>query len=275
VAVTASGDPNERSYKSIYGEFDSALMRRVRAEAYGEDIGQHSWVTAHDLRADIDRLALMPAHHLLDVGCGPCGPLTYVLDAVRCRGTGLDLSDEAVAAGRRRATSLGLESLATIEQADLNAPLPLESRAFDAAMSLDVVLHVRDRTALFREIARVLVPGARFLFTDAAVLVGAISDEEVAARSLHGHCRFVAPGFNERALGDAGFRLLETEDRTESLLANAGGRLAARRAHHQDLEAVEGAAGFAREQQYLETVVGLARRRSLSRLMYLAELHGG
>ena len=273
--MSASGDPNERSYKSIYDEFDSALMQRIRAEAYGEDIGQHSWVTAHDLRADIDRLALAPLHRLLDVGCGPCGPLTYVLDGVRCRGTGLDVSDEAISAGRRRAVSLGLASLATIERADLNAPLPLEDRSFDAAMSLDVVLHVHDRTALFREIARVLVPRGRFLFTDAAVLLGVISDHEVAARSLHGHCHFVAPGFNERALADAGFQLLETEDRTESLLANAGGRLAARRAHRQDLERTEGAPGFVREQEYLETVVGLARRRSLSRFMYLAELHGG
>ena len=273
--MSASGDLNERSYKSIYDDFDSALMQRIRTEAYGEDIGQHSWVTAHDLRADIARLALAPSHRLLDVGCGPCGPLTYVLDAVRCRGTGLDLSSEAVAAGRRRAVSLGLESLATIERSDLNAPLPLEDRSFDAAMSLDVVLHVRDRSALFQEIARVLVPGGRLLFTDAAVLVGVISDDEVAARSLHGHCHFVAPGFNERSLAGAGFRLLETEDRTESLLANAGGRLAARRAHRQDLERTEGAPGFAREQEYLETVVGLARRRSLSRFMYLAELHGG
>ena len=160
----------------------------------------------------------------------------------------------------------------TIEEADLNCPLPRESGSFDAAMSLDVVLHVRDRDALFREIARVLVPGGRFLFTDAGVLVGIISDDEVASRSLHGHAHFVAAGFNERTLEDAGFRLLEAEDRTESLLANAEGRLSARLAHRAELEQVEGATDFAREQRYLDTVIALSRRRSVSRMMYLAQV---
>jgi SAM-dependent methyltransferase len=263
--------PRNRTYNSVYDEFDSPLMRRVRAQAYGEDIGQHSWVTTRDLRGDIDRLRLAPSHHLLDVGCGPGGPLTYVLRSVGCRGTGLDLSADAVDLARRRVASLGLDGAATITEADLNCPLPIQGNSVDAAMSLDVVLHVDDRSALFREIARVLAPGGRFLFTDAGVLVGVISDDEVASRSLHGHLRFVAPGFNERALEDAGLRLLETQDRTESLLVNAEGRLAARLAHRAELEAVESTTGFAREQQYLETVIALSRRRSISRLMYLAE----
>ena len=264
-------EPSGRTYDSVYDEFDSPVMGRVRSEAYGEDIGQHSWVTARDLRADIDRLQLAPTDHLLDVGCGPCGPLTYVLSAVGCRGTGLDLSSEAIAVGRGRAAALGVDRLATIQEADVNRPLPHESGSFDAAMSLDVVLHVRDRTALFREIARVLAPGRRFLFTDAGVLVGFISDDEVASRSLHGRTTFVAPGVNERALDEAGFRLLEAEDRTESVLANATGRLAARLAHRSELEELEGAAAFAGEQRYLDTVIALSRRRSVSRVMYLAE----
>jgi SAM-dependent methyltransferase len=266
--------PGNQTYNSVYDDFDSPLMRRVRGEAYGEDIGQHSWVTARDLRADIDRLRLVPSHHLLDIGCGPCGPLTFALRVAGCRGTGFDLNREAVALGRRRAASLGLADAATVEEADLNRPLPRESGSVDAAMSLDVVLHDRDRDALFREIARVLVPGGRFLFTDAGVLVGIISDDDVASRSLHGHTHFVAAGFNERTLEDAGFRLLETEDRTESLLVNAEGRHAARLAHREELVDVEGTTDFAREQQYLETVIALAHRRSVSRMMYLAESNG-
>jgi SAM-dependent methyltransferase len=186
----------------------------------------------------------------------------------------LDLSGEALSVGRRRAAALGVDHLATIEQADLNCPLPLASGSVDAAMSLDVVLHVRDRRALFREVARVLTPGGRLLFTDAGVLVGSISDEEVASRSLHGYTQFVAAGFNERVLNDAGFRLLEMQDRTESLLTNAAGRLAARLAHRKELEQVESVPEFERQQHYLETVIALSRRRAVLRLMYLAESHG-
>ena len=157
----------------------------------------------------------------------------------------------------------------------MNGPLPLESGSFHAAMSLDVVLHVRDRRALFREMTRVLAPGGRFLFTDAGVVVGVVSNDEVVSRSLHGYTQFVAPGFNERALEDAGFRLLEIEDRTDSLLANATGRLASRLGHRDELEQVESPAGFESQMRYLDTVIALARRRSVSRMMYLAESHGG
>jgi hypothetical protein len=68
--------------------------------------------------------------------------------------------------------------------------------------------------------------------------------------------------------------LIETEDRTDSLLRNAAGRLAARLAHREELARVEGVSEFERQQEYLETVIALSRRRSLLRVMYLAESNG-
>ena len=266
----ASGS-SARGYDSSYKEFDSPLMRQLRADAYGEDIGQHSWVTADELRGDISRLALSPSSRFLDLGCGPCGPLTFVLHSVGCRGTGTELNVSALAAGRARAASFGVEHLVTLREADLNDPLPFPDGAFDATMSLDVLLHLRDRAAMFREVARTLVPGGRFLFTDAGVLTGSLSSEEVALRSMHGYTEFAAPRFNQAMLERAGFRVLETEDRTASVLKNASGRLAARSAHREELEPLEGAAEFDRQQRYLETVIGISRRGAVSRMMYLAE----
>jgi len=267
-------DSNARSYDSFYTEFDSPLMRQLRAEGYGEDIGQHSWVTADELRSDIPRLRLSPSSRLLDLGCGPCGPLTFVLASVGCHGTGTELSAAALEAGRARAVSLGIDHLLTLLEADLNEPLPYPSGAFDSAMSLDVVLHLRDRAAIFQELARILVPGGRFLFTDAGVVTGSISDEEVRLRSMHGHTQFAAPGFNERMLERAGFRLLDTEDRTAGALKNATGRMAARLAHRGELERLEGATEFERQRRYLETVVEISRRGAALRIMYLAEAPG-
>jgi SAM-dependent methyltransferase len=264
----------ERTYDADYEGFDSPLMRRIRAETSVEDIGQHSWVTAEELRADVVRLRLTSALSLLDLGCGPCGPFTFVLGLTGCRGMGLERSAEAVALGRERAANLGLAELATIEEWDLDEALPLESGRFDAAMSLDVMLHLRDRTTLFRELARVLVSGGRFVFTDAGVLTGAISAEEAATRSIHGHTMFVSQGFNEATLAASGLRLLETEDRTEALVASAAARRAARAAHRGELEEAEGRDAFERQQRYLDTVVALARRRAVARVMYLAEARG-
>lgn len=261
-------------YDSFYKAFDSPLMRELRKEAYGEDIGQHSWVTAEELRTDLSRLALTPSSRLLDAGCGPCGPLTFVLRTVGCYGTGTELSAAALAAGRTRAAALGVDSRLTLLEADLNEAMPFERGAFDAVMSLDVILHLRDRTQFFGEVARVLAPKGRFLFTDAGVITGSISNQEVMLRSAHGYTQFVAPGYNERALELAGFRLIETEDRIESVEKNATGRLTARLARKAAFEQLEGVAGFARQQRYLETVIGLSRRRALSRTMYLAERAG-
>jgi SAM-dependent methyltransferase len=249
-------------------------MRRLRAEAYGRDIGQHSWVTAEELEQDIPRLALSRASRFLDLGCGPCGPLAFITGQVGCHSTGTDSSEEALAAGRNRATSLGLDRLIALHQSDLNGPIPFVSGCFDAVMSLDVILHLRDRLEVFREVARVLVPGGRFLFTDAGVVTGSITDEEVRRRAIHGHTQMVPSGFNERMLETAGFRLIEHHDRTASLLKNATGRLAARLAHRAEIEPLEGSTYFERHQRYLETVVALSQRRALSRMMYLAESRG-
>ena len=87
-----------------------------------------------------------------------------------------------------------------------------------AAMSLDVVLHLRDRSRLFHEVARVLSPGGRFLFTDAGVVTGSVSNEEVRKRSVHGYTQFVAAGGTKGRSNRAGFRLIETENRTMSVL---------------------------------------------------------
>ena len=246
-------------------------MRQLRAEAYGSDIGQHSWVTEEELLADISTLSLTPASRILDFGCGPGGPLTYIVKRIGCAGVGADVSAPGIAAGRARAESQGLEDRVVLHEWDLNEPLPVPDASFDAVLSIDVILHLRDRPAVFREVARVLVPHGRFLFTDAGVVTGVVTDEEVTRRTIHGYTRLVPPGFNEDLLEESGFAFLLSEDRTPSLLKNAAGRLAARVAHRADLEAREGKAAWERQRIYLATVIELARRGAVSRMMYLAE----
>jgi len=260
-------------YDKLYEHFDSSLMRQLRAEAYGQDIGQHSWVTAQELLGDIPKLKLSPESRLLDLGCGPAGPLTYVSAQTRCQAVGLDVSANAIAAARDRAASLGLSEKITLRQADLNEPLPFADAHFHAVVSIDVILHLRDRAAIFREVARVLAPAGRFLFTDAGVITGPVSSEEIQRRTPHGYAQFVPPGVNEQLLERAGFRLIETCNRTPDLLKSATGRLAARESRRIELEKLEGSPTFLRQQQYLQTVLALAQRAVLSRIMYLAECH--
>jgi cyclopropane fatty-acyl-phospholipid synthase-like methyltransferase len=269
--MNKSAEPAPEGYEAFYREFDSPLMQELRRQAYGEDIGQHSWVTADDMRADILRMKLTSSSRLLDLGCGPCGPLLFAMDASGCRGTGAELSAAALRAGQARAERLGLGASLEVREIDLNEPLPFQDGAFDGVMSLDVVLHLRDRSCFFGEVARLLSTGGKFLFTDAGVVTGAVSNEEIRARSPHGYTQFVVPGWNEQLLESAGLRLLHIEDRTSSVLRNATGRLAAVEAHRAELEQVQGAQAVADQLAYLSALVEVSRRRALSRFMYLAE----
>ncbi len=261
-----------QGYDAIYREFDSPLQRELRREAYGRDIGQHSWVTAEELEADIARLQVSRDSRVLDLGCGPAGPLTFLVAQAGCHAVGADFSQPAITAGSSRVKSQGLEARIALRQANLNDPLPFAAGSFDAVVSLDVILHLRDRAKVFREVARVLLPEGRFLFTDAGVIAGAISDEQIRRRALHGPTQFAPAGFNERVLQQEGFRVLETSDRTPSLLKNATGRMTARLAHRAELEEQESLVAFEQQQQYLETIIELAQNGSLKRLMYLAQL---
>jgi SAM-dependent methyltransferase len=269
--MSSSIESEGRGYDDFYGEFDSPLMRQLRLEGYGRDIGQHSWVGAEELEEDIPRLKLTRLSRLLDLGCGPSGPLAFIAGLVGCHGSGMDLSVKAIAAGRARVATLGLEGLVTLHEADLNEPIPFASGSFDAVMSLDAILHLHDRLSVFREVARVLIPVGRFLFTDAGVITGAISDEEIRLRAIHGNTQFVPSGFNERMLELAGFRVIDRNDRTASLVKNAAGRLTARLDHRAELEQLEGSSYFESQRRYLETVLGLAQRGALARMMYVAE----
>jgi len=262
---------SDRGYEDLYESFDSALAREIRREAYGEDFGQHSWATADELRECIPRLRLSPTSRILDIGCGPAGPLTFIVGAVGCRGVGLDVSAAALEAGSSRVSELGLDRLITLLPADSNEPIPFGNDSFEAVISVDVVLHLQDRSSLFREVARVLVPGGRFWFTDAGVVTGPVSSEDIERRSMHGYTQFAPHGFNERELQAAGLTMVSVADRTDSLLTNASGRFAARAARQRGLEEVEREDVFERQQRYLETVIRLARDGAVTRLSYLVE----
>jgi cyclopropane fatty-acyl-phospholipid synthase-like methyltransferase len=228
-------------------------------------------VTADELDDCSRALRLDPASRVLDIGCGPGGPLSYLAKRTGCSGVGLDLDAAAITAGRARVKAMGLEKQVSLQRADVSKPLDVADRSFHAAMALDVVLHLPDRKAVFVEVARVLRPGGRFWFTDAALVMGPVSSDEIALRSMYGYTQFVPAGFNERLLEAAGLSVAGVQDRTGTLLKTASGRYAARASHREELEKAEGVELFGRQQRFLEMVVALARRGALARFSFLAK----
>ena len=215
-------------YDNAYADFAGDAERAVRQATYGEDLGQSSWMTAREWLAFADQLGVSHGTEVLEVGSGSGGPAVYLADQRGCRVTGVDINEHGVRNARALADARGLSGQVRFEVVDANRPLPFVDERFDAIVSNDAMCHIAHRAAVLRDWHRILRPGGRALFTDAMVVTGPVSHEEIATRSSIGFYIFVPPGTNEALLCDAGFVVQAVEDVTASA---AAGRVAvARRA---------------------------------------------
>ena len=104
-------------------------------------------------------LDVSPTDHLLDVGSGIGGPARYFAKRFDCRVSGIDLTAEFCEVARHLTAQLGLSDHVSFEQGDALA-MPFNDAAFDGAYTMNVSMNIRDKRAFFREISRVLKPGA-------------------------------------------------------------------------------------------------------------------
>ena len=114
-----------------------------------------------------DRLPVSAADRILDIGSGLGGPSRYMARRFGCRVSGIDLTAEFCEVARLLTARLGLEDRVSFDEGDALA-MPFEDAAFDGAYSMNVSMNIADKRALYREIARVLKPGARLCLSEVA-----------------------------------------------------------------------------------------------------------
>ena len=148
-----------------------------------------------------------------------------------CRVTGVDINEHGVRNGERLAAALGLAERVTFQAVDAARPLPFPAATFDAILCNDAMCHIANRLDVLRDWYRVLRPGGRILFSDAMVITGLVSQEELAVRSSIGFYFFLPPGENDRLIARAGFTLLASEDTTATAEMIAQRWRAARERH--------------------------------------------
>lgn len=257
-------------YNTSYGNYERDVYRDVRLETYGEDYGQTSWVTTQESHDIPRRLELTPGCSVLEIGSGSGGYALYVAATGRCHVVGLDVNVEGIRNASALAERQNLSAQARFQQCDVSQPLPFTDASFDAVYSNDVFCHIPGRLALLRELWRVLKPGGRMFFSDALVVGGILSNDELATRSLIGYYLFVPPGENERLIEGAGFRMLNVTDTTNQATEVARRWHDAREKWKTELTAVEGMVNFEGMQKFLSCVRTLTGDRRLLRMVYLA-----
>jgi SAM-dependent methyltransferase len=148
---------------------------------------------------------LHEGERVLDLGSG--GGIDVLLSARRVgptgRAFGLDMTDEMLALARQNATEARATNVEFLKGMIEDVPLPAES--VDVVISNCVINLAADKTAVFREIERVLAPGGRVGVTDIVADDG-LSDEQRNRQGSYAGCIAGALSISEygRGLRDAG-----------------------------------------------------------------------
>ena len=258
-------------YDANYGSFDTELYSEIRREAFGEDIGQNSWLTADEQDRFLSWLDLSPGKVLLDVACGAGGPALRIAAKTGCSVVGIDVHEQAVSTACSLAIQRGLSGRAEFWVVDAAQQLPFSEASFDAITCIDAVNHFSDRPRVIAEWARLLNVGGRLLFTDPITLTGPLTNAEVAVRSSAGFYLFVPHGYDERVISQCGLQLLVREDLTANMAKVAEARRAARASRTAALREIEGDQAYDGQQDFLAVAARVAREGRLSRFVYVSK----
>ena len=168
-----------------------------------------------------DRLPISETDHVLDVGSGLGGPARYFARRFGCRVSGIDLTAEFCDVARHLTSLLGLEERVSFEEGDALA-MPFDDAAFDGAYSMNVSMNIADKRALYREIHRVLKPGAWLALSEVVQGPGGGEPDYPTPWARTASSSFLATADETRAnLVASGFTIESERDTTEASAAYA------------------------------------------------------
>ena len=162
---------------------------------------------------------------VLDVGSGYGGTARHLAKKHGCKVTCLNLSEVENERNRQTNRDEGLDHLIDVVDGSFQ-DLPFKDDSFDVVWSQDAFSHSADRDGVVREVARVLVPGGRFIFTDL------MADDDTPVETLGPilerlHLTSMGTlGFYRKSTADAGFKDLGFDDLSKQLPIHYGRVLA-------------------------------------------------
>jgi demethylmenaquinone methyltransferase/2-methoxy-6-polyprenyl-1,4-benzoquinol methylase len=166
LGVPTPGAPEKAAVRSMFDRIAPRYDLLNRLLSAGIDV---RW-----RRASVDLLGLSGPARVLDLCTGTADVLIEALARDTGRwGLGVDLSTEMLVRGRRKLGRQGLATRGVLCSGDAER-LPILGAQFDAAVVAFGIRNVGDIEAAFREVARVLRPGGRFVVLEFSMPAGAL-----------------------------------------------------------------------------------------------------
>jgi ubiquinone/menaquinone biosynthesis C-methylase UbiE len=164
-----TGHIDETAVGNRYGEWFSRGLRGIGMRYVFSRRGL--WVINTPYRHILGAAGITAQDRVFDLGCGIGNILIALAEHIDFThpATGVDISPDLIRIGEREIAGAGLRDRIELRVAPATR-LPFEDGAFDVVLTSHVLKHLDDDTLLasFREVARVLRPGGRFLLWEFA-----------------------------------------------------------------------------------------------------------
>jgi sterol 24-C-methyltransferase len=184
---------------------------RYRGEAFEASIRRHQHYVAL-------RLGLAPGQRALDVGCGIGGPMREMARFTGARIAGVNNNRYQLGRAQQKNVAARLDAQCQLIEADfMHVPEP--DGSFDAVYAFEATCHAPDKTALLRELFRLLKPRGRIGIYEWCLTAGydAHNAEHVKVKrdieEGNGLPDIWTIAETEQCFRDAGFKLLDSRDR--------------------------------------------------------------
>ena len=155
---------DEDAVGRTYGEWFSRGLRGIGMRYVFSRRGL--WVINTPYRRILGAANITAQDRVLDLGCGIGNILIALAERVEFshRPVGVDVSPDLIRIGEREIAQAGLRDRIQLQVSPATR-LPFEDGSFDVVLTSHVLKHLDDEALLasFREVARILRPGGRFL----------------------------------------------------------------------------------------------------------------